>query len=1406
MPTYVYGTTTNPVGVTIADELRFVYGDDPLDHPNYYNYGTIDVQGDGSTIAFYPYLGNGQSFQTSIVENYGVIRAVSTSSQARTFYAPSWSPDIFNAGLIEAIGFVQAIAIASEDPQQVITNEGDIRAIASDGSAIGVYVPNGGQVHNSGSIFADGATASYGVSVAGAAVDFLLVNDGDIIAEQNSIYSSGVAYFPITPPDLPPPTIINNGLIAGYYAIREIDTVNGPETQIAHVENHGVLDGRVYLGGGADVVLNTNEITGFVDLGAGDDLYDGVAGAAGDVFGWDGRDTLLGGAAADNFFGEAGNDLLSGGGGANMLDGGAGDDVIVAGADDEELVGGDGFDTLDYSLAGSAVQVNLADGISAGGSGSDDLQGFESVRGSAFDDVLAAGAARIDQRPDLFKSADIRAHTLATAVSLDQWFELTANSEIANAETIPHATVTAESYGDVEYYSFTVSQSGAVTIDIDHTYGEDVTVRLVDINGDVLAQANSTPGTDPDPGSGTTADPLLTFNVAAGTTLYIAVLRPGGSGLAHGASYTLNVSLPGAPTTGVSQSIGSVLEGGLGDDTLIGGDGADTASYAHASGGVTVNLDTGQSGGADGADDLFSIENVMGSNFNDVLVGSSAINTVSYAAATGGVIVSLATQSSSGGGGEDTITGFENVIGSAFNDVIAGDAGSNLLDGGLGVDLASYSAASGAIVADLYLGTVTGAGADILYSIEGVVGSAFADTLLGTSGNNIFEGDQGDDIIDGRGGLDIVVYSNASAGMIVDLSAQSASGADGSDTFVDIEGVRGSAYDDVITVSIAPNVIEAGGGDDLVIIASEGQGTDIIDGGAGVDTLRFDVALTVALWGGFIYHTQGTFHQDSISGFENVIGSDYFDSIDGDGLANVLEGRGGSDFLNGFGGDDSLFGGDGNDYIWGGEGNDLLDGGLHSDQMIGGDGDDTYIVDNVNDTVTEGANAGTDAVRSSVTFSLTANIENLTLTGASAINGFGNILNNVITGNGANNQLNGFDGNDILDGGAGADNMFGGNGDDTYYVDHAGDQTTEVSALGGIDTVISSVSRNLTAHIENLTLTGSANLTASGNSLNNTITGNGGNNTLYGFDGNDILNGGAGADTMFGAAGNDYYVVDDVGDITVEGVAGPAGGIDTVESSISRNLNANFENLILTGAAQFGYGNILDNVMTGNGLANGLYGFDGADTLDGGAGADQMFGGNGDDTYIVDNAGDVTSEVSALGGVDTVISSVTRNLTANLENLTLSGSADIIGAGNALNNVITGNGGANTLYGLDGNDRLDGELGADVLQGGQGADTYVFSTAIGAGNVDAINGFNVADDTIELNNAVFTGLSVGALDPGAFVIGASATDADDRIIYNSATGQLFFDADGTGAGAAILFATLSPGLALTSADFIVGGP
>ena len=210
-----------------------------------------------------------------------------------------------------------------------------------------------------------------------------------------------------------------------------------------------------------------------------------------------------------------------------------------------------------------------------------------------------------------------------------------------------------------------------------------------------------------------------------------------------------------------------------------------------------------------------------------------------------------------------------------------------------------------------------------------------------------------------------------------------------------------------------------------------------------------------------------------------------------------------------------------------GTGNELdnvITGNSAVDVLTGGAGDDTYVIGNSGDVVIENLDEGTDTVKSSVSFALNANVENLTLTGTAAINGTGNGLNNVITGN---------NGANIIDGGAGADTMAGGAGSDTYYVDDAGDVVVE-NANQGTDTVYSTVSYVLPDNVENLILLGTADVTGTGNILNNALTGNAGNNALTGSDGNDTIDGGAGADTMTGGAGNDTYVVDNVSDVVVE--------------------------------------------------------------------------------------------------------------------------------------------------------------------------------------------------------------------------------------------------------------------------------
>ncbi|MBP9181900.1 MAG: autotransporter-associated beta strand repeat-containing protein [Fuscovulum sp.] len=369
----------------------------------------------------------------------------------------------------------------------------------------------------------------------------------------------------------------------------------------------------------------------------------------------------------------------------------------------------------------------------------------------------------------------------------------------------------------------------------------------------------------------------------------------------------------------------------------------------------------------------------------------------------------------------------------------------------------------------------------------------------------------------------------------------------------------------------------------------------------------------------------------------------------------------------------------------------------------------------------------------------------------------------------------------------------------------------QATALGGLTlnggAGDDGLSITLAASLQNLSLAGLSftNWTAADSV---SITGNALANRLTGSAGTNTLDGGLGNDTMLGGAGDDTYVVDATLDrvfettTTTSGI--DAGGIDTIRSSVTLSLGAYagvsfVERLTLTGTANInGTGNALDNRLTGNA---------GNNILNGGLGNDTLLGGAGNDTYVVDAAGDrvfetttTTSGIDA-GGLDTVQSSITLSLDAYVgirfvERLTLTGAANINGTGNGLANTLVGNGA---------NNQLNGGLGNDTMTGGLGTDTFVFSTALGATNIDRITDFSVADDTIRLDDAVFAGLSTGGLAASAFAanLTGAASDALDRIIYETDTGRLYFDADGNGAGARIHFATLAANLALTNADFVV---
>lgn len=446
------------------------------------------------------------------------------------------------------------------------------------------------------------------------------------------------------------------------------------------------------------------------------------------------------------------------------------------------------------------------------------------------------------------------------------------------------------------------------------------------------------------------------------------------------------------------------------------------------------------------------------------------------------------------------------------------------------------------------------------------------------------------------------------------------------------------------------------------------------------------------------------------------------------------------------------------------------------------------------------------------------------------------VMEQHLTGTDAADVLTGGAFDDVIDGAGDADIMSGGLGNDTYYLDNASDVVIE-TADGGIDLVYSSASTSLMGQfVEQVTLTGSANVDAVGNELNNLLTGNDGINQLSGLAGDDTLRGGAGADVLDGGAGvdsaeggagDDTYFVDDPLDRIIEG---DTGGLDRVFSTVSYTLSRYVENLTLTGPANTrAEGNYSDNVLCGNdgnntlsglggndtllgGLGNDrLGGYDGADILNGGVGADTMNGGAGDDTYYVDNALDYLLDSS---GTDRVISSVTFVLSDQpLEDLILTGSADLKATGNSLANRLVGNSGINALFGgggndtltaCDGNDALYGGTGIDTLTGGAGNDFFVLNAALSAANRDIITDFNSVADTFRLENGVMPALgAAGALRSAYFYAGSKAYDADDHIIYDAATGSLFYDPDGNAAGAATLLATLTNKPTLQLSDFIV---
>ena len=999
-----------------------------------------------------------------------------------------------------------------------------------------------------------------------------------------------------------------------------------------------------------------------VDFTLGTDLENLTLGGIADIDG-------TGNGAANIITGNTGINILSGLTGNDTLSGGDGNDTLLGGDDLDSLLGGLGNDNLD---GGTGVDTM------AGGDGSDTY-----FVDDAADKITETGA-------DIDEVKASITYSIAAFANVEN-LTLTGNTDINGtgntlANVITGNTGSNSLFGGGDNDSI-AGGDGADTLQGDA--GNDTMAGgigndtyIVDA-GDIL-QESAAAGTDE-------VQAGITFSLAPFANVENLVL-------------TGTAGINGTGNDGINKITGNIganiLDGGLGADTLIGDEGNDVYKVDSVSDVVTEN-------GVSDIDEIQTTINLPGlaANVEILTLLGSATNGI------GNILDNTINgnglnNSLDGGAGKDTLLGGlgkDTLLGGTDSDSLSGGDDADNLDGGLGVDTMA-----GGLGADLYTvddaaDAITETGADIdevkasiSYSIaafanvenltlEGTAttgtGNTLANVITGNANNNTLDGDAGADTLIGGDGLD---------SLIGDAADDSLDGGIGNDT------LTGGAGNDKMV---------GGAGDDRYIVDAAG---DLITelGGGGLDTVETTAS----------YVLSGNIENLILAGVADINGSG---SIDANSITGNI-------------GDNSLFGDAGVDTLLGGDGNDTLTGGIGDDKMTGGAGNDIYDVDSASDVTTEDADKGTDLVQTTVSLSLAANIENLTLLG-SAANGTGNILANIITGNAANNSL---------DGGTGNDTMIGGDGNDIYVVDSAQDVVTEAGTVGSnSDEVKSGVSiAALAANVENLTLTGGLAINGAGNVLANILTGNTGanslfgaaeNDTLVGNAGDDTLEGGAGIDSMAGGADNDRYIVDVTGDKITE-LAG--AGTDTVESIADYTLAANLENLILTGAAITGKGNGDANSITGNGLANGLFGEGGNDTLTGNAGNDTLsgglgtnllLGGLGDDTYEIDAANDTVTE-KAGEGIDTLLLNLSFSLesdkTTEIENLELTGTADIDGTGNVLKNTIKGN---------SGNNKLNGAGGDDTLIGGKGDDIYVIDDIKDTGKDVVIELAGEGIDTIE---------------------------------------------------------------------------
>lgn len=1134
------------------------------------------------------------------------------------------------------------------------------------------------------------------------------------------------------------------------------------------------------------------------------------------------------------------DDILIGDNADNNLRGGLGADY---------LDGGNGFDFVEYRNAAVGLTVSLANSsANTGEAVGDTFVSIEGVSGSLLNDVLIGnsgdnwliGLAGADQLDGGLGNNDFAAYSNATAAVIASLANPGANTGDAAGDTY----VSIESLSGTSFDDILIGDSG------NNTFRGRLGADQIDGGAgfDVAEYLNSTTGLT------VTLDTSLSISntgEAVGDTFNSI------EGLS-GSNFSDTLVGDSGDNTLFGRSGGDILFGGAGNDTYYGNsatagfDGSvDRVDYSRVTGlsqGISVNWLAGSVVGQAGiidTDSMFQIEAVFGTAFVDTFDATGFTNLSARAGDFGGF------QFIQGGGGNDIVIGNNNT------EVFYGDATS-----GVTVNLS--------ITGGVHGGTVTGGGVgtDQVTNVNRFVGSNFNDTFFGTNNVEIFDGyNGGDDVYHGGGGLDIVEFDGGGRDAIdVNMAAGTITGRApgsniGNDTLDSIERIRGSEFADRYDATGFSNLsTNAGSSGNFNRFEGQGGADEVIgNGNTYLDYFNTTAAITVTTTGQGIGTATATYGSntatDTFSGVAAVNGGNSNDTFNGGSGADLFFGQGGNDFMNGGAGDDTLEGGAGADSLNGGTGFDyaqyrnagaavsliLASGGFAGDALgdhfnsiegaIGTNFNDTLTGSNVGNILVGGLGADTlnggagdhmsfDDTDYASYFTSSAGVTvSIVNPGANTGEAFGDTFANIngLIGSNFNDVLTGSDVfNDAFIGGFGDDTLNGMGGFDLARYDSA---VFGISVMMGSGIVNGGAGQDTLLSIEGIwgsnladTYDASAYTAGTPGAPQDDF------NFFEGFGGADTIVGSPTA-TPGGILTTSIHYTQATAGIWVTMTGAAAGnvsatyGADTsvdtftnVNSIVGSNFNDTFNGT--SGAQSFDGGGGGD-VLQGGADNDLLSGGDGSDQLIGGTGDDFLVGGAGADVLDGGDGIDMVSYYEYSPGGGGVI-----GLTASLENSSIntgSAAGDTYVsienlAGTFGNDTLVGNSGNNIIDGVFGADFFNGRGGLDTLRGLGGGDTFVFDSAIGAGNLATIDGYVHGQDHFNLDNAIFTQVGLeGGLDAFTFVNGTAALDSNDRIIFDSATGNVSYDADGVGGAAAVVFATiqnLSGGL-LDHTDFLV---